>query len=48
MFSGGGQEIYNGEAGITEWFNAINEHFPSWKVFCSDRMAGYEYQFQVT
>ena len=40
---GGGQEIHDGEAGIAEWFNAINEHFPSWKVFCSDRMAGYEY-----
>ena len=40
---GGGQEIYDGEAGITEWFNAINEHFPSWKVFCSDRITDYEY-----
>ena len=40
---GGGQEIHDGEAGIAEWFNAINEHFPSWKVFCSDRIAGYEY-----
>ena len=40
---GGGQEIHDGEAGITEWFNAINERFPSWKVFCSDRMTGYEY-----
>ena len=40
---GGGQEIHDGEAGIAEWFNAINEHFSSWKVFCSDRMTGYEY-----
>lgn len=40
---GGGQEIHDGEAGIAEWFNAINDHFPSWKVFCSDRMTGYEY-----
>ncbi|EFY07723.1 DNA/RNA helicase domain-containing protein [Succinatimonas hippei] len=40
---GGGQEIYDGEAGIAEWFNAINEHFPSWKVFCSDRITDYEY-----
>lgn len=40
---GGGQEIHNGEAGITEWFNAINNNFTSWKVFCSDRMEGYEY-----
>lgn len=40
---GGGQEIHDGEAGIAEWFNAINEHFSSWKVFCSDRMTDYEY-----
>lgn len=40
---GGGQEIHDGEAGIAEWFNAINSRFPSWKVFCSNRMAGYEY-----
>lgn len=40
---GGGQEIHDGEAGIAEWFNTINKNFPFWKVFCSDRMEGYEY-----
>lgn len=40
---GGGQEIHDGEAGISEWFNAINFHFPHWKVFCSNRMTSYEY-----
>ena len=40
---GGGQEIHDGEAGISEWFNALNTHFPDWKVFCSDRMTDSEY-----
>jgi hypothetical protein len=25
---GGGQEINTGETGITEWINALNEHYP--------------------
>lgn len=40
---GGGQEIHEGEAGIGEWFRALEDHFPRWCVFCSDRMAGDEY-----
>ena len=40
---GGGQEIHDGEAGISEWFNALNTCFPDWKVFCSDRMTDREY-----
>ena len=36
---GGGQEIHDGEAGISEWFNALNTHFPDWKVFCSDLLS---------
>ena len=40
---GGGQEIHDGEAGISEWFNALNTYFPDWKVFCSDRMTDSEY-----
>lgn len=40
---GGGQEIHDGEAGISEWFNALNTYFPNWKVFCSDRMTDSEY-----
>ena len=39
---GGGQEIHDGEAGISEWFNALNTYFPDWKVFCSDRMTDSE------
>lgn len=40
---GGGQEIHDGEAGISEWFNALNTYFTDWKVFCSDRMTDREY-----
>ncbi len=36
---GGGQEINTGEAGLTEWFTALKEKFPQWKVFVSDRLA---------
>lgn len=32
---GGGQEIHDGEAGIEEWFRALREHFPNWKLFYS-------------
>lgn len=34
---GGGQEIYTGEAGIQDWFLALREHFPDWKVYISDK-----------
>lgn len=40
---GGGQEINTGEAGITEWFRALQQHFPSWKVYLSDRITDSEY-----
>lgn len=40
---GGGQEINTGEAGIAEWLRAINNSFPNWNVFISDRLAGKEY-----
>lgn len=45
---GGGQEIHDGEAGISEWFNALNTYFSGWKVFCSDRMTDSEYVGQST
>ncbi|HEY5715364.1 MAG TPA: DNA/RNA helicase domain-containing protein, partial [Psychromonas sp.] len=32
---GGGQEINTGEAGIEEWFNAINDNFTDWKIYYS-------------
>jgi hypothetical protein len=40
---GGGQEINTGEAGISEWINALDVRFPSWEVHISSRMALPEY-----
>ena len=40
---GGGQEINTGEAGISEWFEAIEKSFPHWKVYLSDRLTDSEY-----
>lgn len=40
---GGGQEINTGEAGISEWIKAINEKFPSWKVYISPKLTEAEY-----
>jgi hypothetical protein len=40
---GGGQEINTGEAGISEWINALESQFPDWEVYISSRMALPEY-----
>lgn len=40
---GGGQEINTGEAGISEWIQAINEKFPHWKVYISPKLTETEY-----
>ncbi len=40
---GGGQEINTGEAGITEWIKALNDHFPNWEVHISPRLTDVEY-----
>ncbi len=40
---GGGQEINTGEAGISEWINALERYFPEWKVYISDRLRDSEY-----
>ena len=40
---GGGQEINRGEAGITEWINALNRAFPDWHVYVSSRLSDSEY-----
>lgn len=40
---GGGQEINRGEAGISEWLNAIRKHYPKWHVHISDRLGDSEY-----
>jgi hypothetical protein len=40
---GGGQEINTGEAGMLEWFSAIKQHFPHWKVYASNTLSDFEY-----
>ena len=40
---GGGQEINTGEAGISEWLNAINNRFLDWEVFISPNLRDSEY-----
>jgi hypothetical protein len=40
---GGGQEINTGEAGISEWINALERSFPDWKIYISDRLKDNEY-----
>ncbi len=40
---GGGQEIHTGEAGIGEWIRAVNESFPSWRIYVSDHLEEKEY-----
>ena len=36
---GGGQEINTGEAGLSEWFKALQQKYPHWRVFVSNRLA---------
>lgn len=40
---GGGQEINTGEAGISEWLNAIKNTFSNWQVYISDKLTDSEY-----
>ena len=40
---GGGQEIHTGEAGIGEWIRAVNDVFPNWRIYVSDRLTDKEY-----
>jgi len=40
---GGGQEINTGEAGISEWFEAVEKSFPHWKIYISDKLFDSEY-----
>ncbi|MBN9597782.1 MAG: DUF2075 domain-containing protein [Afipia sp.] len=42
---GGGQEINAGEAGLTEWFDALKTHFPQWKVFVSKQLTHRDYRW---
>ena len=43
---GGGQEINTGEAGITEWIEALERSFPDWKIYISDKLSDSEYNAQ--
>lgn len=40
---GGGQEINTGEAGISEWIDALNKQFQHWKVYISPKLTDKEY-----
>lgn len=40
---GGGQEINTGEAGITEWLEALNNKFPHWNIYISPKLDDKEY-----
>lgn len=40
---GGGQEINTGEAGISEWVQALRRSFPDWRVYISSRLTDDEY-----
>jgi hypothetical protein len=42
---GGGQEINAGEAGLTEWFQALQTKFSTWKVFTSPQLAHRDYHW---
>jgi len=42
---GGGQEINEGEAGLSEWFIALSNHYRDWKVYTSDQLAKPEYHW---
>lgn len=44
---GGGQEINTGEAGISEWINALEARFPQWRVHVSPRISLPEYGADV-
>ena len=40
---GGGQEINTGEAGISEWLDAMDNTFPDWQVYISPNLTDSEY-----
>jgi hypothetical protein len=40
---GGGQEINTGEAGLIEWFDALQKRFNCWDVYYSDHIAHKDY-----
>ena len=42
---GGGQEINAGEAGLTEWFSALQRSFQNWQVYTSEQLAHRDYHW---
>ncbi len=42
---GGGQEINDGEAGLSEWFIALAKRFENWKIVTSDQLAHSDYHW---
>lgn len=40
---GGGQEIYTGEAGIKDWFRALQKSYKNWHIYLSEQMTDTEY-----
>ena len=42
---GGGQEINDGEAGLTEWFSALKNRYRDWKIFTSDQLQHPDYHW---
>lgn len=44
---GGGQEINTGEAGISEWLNAVKNKFPKWETHISPNLFDSEYAAQL-
>ena len=44
---GGGQEINTGEAGVSEWIDALLRSFPHWEVHLSPKLHGSEYRAEA-
>jgi DUF2075 family protein len=44
---GGGQEINQGEAGISEWVDSILLSFPHWNIYISPKLKDSEYNAKV-
>jgi hypothetical protein len=42
---GGGQEINTGEAGLIEWFNALQDRFRHWDVYHSGQLSNKSYSW---
>jgi hypothetical protein len=40
---GGGQEINRGEAGISEWLDALHSNFKDWRIYISPSLTDSEY-----